>query len=441
MDIGTNEQHFLDACAEAKKLAFSLKNPLIVHHHDADGVSSGAIVAGAFSKKRKKYRTMCMKKLDDAAFNLISKEKEIIFADLGAGNVRVNELQDALIIDHHQTSGIEKMQINPVIYGIDGNDELSASGAAYCVFREHVDLGIVGAVGDMQAPLHGMNRFLVDEGVRKKLVKIENDLCFYGRYSRPLIQFLAYSDDPYIPMISYRDERAKSLLDELNIPRENEGKPRVYADLSDDEKTRLISAIAKLLINANQQKKAGRLIAESFVFPKRQMNELYEANCFSTVLNACGRHGRSELGMQICLGNESAYAEGMELLKKHRLMLREGIVFASANVQNLGKFFFLDGRGRIDEGILGTVCGMAYSQQWGKPIIGISFGENDTIKVSSRASKALVDSGLNLADVMKRAALETGGIGGGHRIAAGASIPKDKLNPFLLYVGKALVVQ
>jgi len=73
----------------------------------------------------------------------------------------VNELQDVLIIDHHQTKGVEKHQVNPLLYGIDGGDELSSSGAAALVFDTHFDLGVVGAVGDMQYPLRGMNRHML----------------------------------------------------------------------------------------------------------------------------------------------------------------------------------------------------------------------------------------------------------------------------------------
>ncbi|HID73380.1 TPA: DHH family phosphoesterase, partial [Candidatus Micrarchaeota archaeon] len=170
-------------------------------------------------------------------------------------------------------------------------------------------------------------------------------------------------------------------------------------------------------------------------FPKRPKNETYEANEFSTVLNACGRHGRVDVGLRVCMGDESAYAEGRALLQQHRRMLKQGIEFALGKVQDLGRFYFLDGRGVVDEGIIGIVCGMVLRQSWTKPMIGISLGENDTVKVSGRAPRPLVEAGMNLGEMMKTAASEVGGIGGGHRIAAGASIPKDSVNEFLLAAG------
>jgi RecJ-like exonuclease len=444
MGIGRDEAGFLGRCAELRRLAFSFSDPLIVHHYDADGVSSGALVAGAFLDEGKKFRRECIKKLDDSAIKRLSGEREIIFVDLGGGNKRVNELKDVLIIDHHQTEGIDKPQANPMLHGIDGGNELSASGTAYCVFRKRPDLAIVGAVGDMMHPLIGMNRWVLAEGEKSGDVQVEEDLSFYGRYCRPLVQFLAFCDDPYIPGISYREDKAQELLSELGIRTEKTGQGtgvsnrsgmRVYADLDDDEKRKLVSALAKVLIAGNRMRGLNELIGESYVFPKRPRDETYEANEFSTLLNACGRHSQPEIGVRVCLGDTGAQDEARKLLALHRRSLREGIGFASNHVQDFGAFHFLDGRGIIDEGIIGVVCGMALQQSWGKPIIGAAYGENDTVKISGRSPKALVEKGLNLGELMKRACLDAGGLGGGHKMAAGASIPKDKVNEFLLSAG------
>ncbi len=424
--MNRNEAAFFEKCEEAKKIAFSFNNPLIVHHYDADGVSSGAIVAGAFLNQGKTFRRECIKKLDDEAIDryLASGENEVIFVDLGGGNKRVNELKDVVIIDHHQTEGVEKLQVNPLLHGIDGGSEISAAGVAYCVFRTSADLAVVGAVGDMQSPLFGMNRWIVSEGEKSGEILVEHDLRFYGRYCRPLVQFLSYSDDPYIPGISYREDRSEQLFSDLGIKTEGE---RKYSDLNNEEKKSVISALANIVPGK-------KLVGESYVFPKRPKNETYEANEFSTLLNACGRHSKPDIGVRVCLKDESAYEEARSLLRLHRKMLREGVEFAFSNVQDLGPVYFLDGRGIIEEGVIGVICGMVLKQGWKKPIIGVSLGENNTIKISGRASKTLVENGLSLGDFMKKAALELGGIGGGHSVAAGASIP-NKINEFLLFCG------
>lgn len=427
-----DEQGFLARCEEIRKIALSFNEPLVVHHYDADGVSAGALIAGALKSVNRPYRRECIRKLDDEAIDRYAKEKEVIFADLGGGNARVNELNDVVIIDHHQTEGINKPQANPLLFGIDGDYELSASGTAYCVFRERPDLAIVGAVGDMQKPLRGMNRWVAERGVEAGVVRVENDISFYGRYCRPLVQFIAFSDDPYLPGLSYREDKALELLVELGIAIEDgSGKRRVYADLSDAEKRLLVSALVKTLINGNRT----NIMEESYVFPERPRNETYEANEFSTLLNACGRHERPDVGVRVCLGDEDAYEEARGLLQLHRKMLRDGMIFASTHLQDLGPFLFLDARGVIDESIIGIVCGMAL-QQSRKPVLGFSLGDSGTLKVSGRSPRALVEKGMNLGALMKDAAGKLGGAGGGHRVAAGASIPAGELNAFLLFAGE-----
>ncbi|HSB47231.1 MAG TPA: DHH family phosphoesterase [Candidatus Bilamarchaeum sp.] len=431
-----DEEGFFERCQEIRRLALSFADPLIVHHYDADGLSSGALVCSAFIDEGKKFRRECIKKLDDAAIEryLASGEKEIIFVDLGGGNRRVNELKDAVIIDHHQTDSIEKPQANPLLFGIDGGDELSAAGTAFCVFRKRADLAIVGAVGDMQHPLKGMNRWVLAQGLESGEAAVEEDLKMYGRYSRPLVQFLAYCDEPVLPGITYREDRAAEFLNEAGIRFEG----RKYMDLDVEEKRSLVSAIARLLISSGRLEGAESLMGESYVFPKRPKDETYEASEFSTLLNACGRHSRPEVGLKVCLGDAEALSEARALLALHRKMLREGIEFAQGGVQDFGAFKFLDGRGKIDEGIVGIVCGMVMRQGWAEPIIGIAEGEGGTIKVSGRASRAQVAAGMNLGELMKAGCQRAGGAGGGHKIAAGASIPEEKLNEFLLAAGEYL---
>lgn len=434
-----DEAGFFERCDEARRIAFSFSDPLVVHHYDADGISSGALVIDAFRDQGRKVRSECIKKLDDHAIERYSggngsrREREIIFVDLGGGNKRVNELGDVVIIDHHQTEGVDKLQANPLLFGIDGGNELSAAGTAYCVFRKRADLAVTGAVGDMQHPLTGMNRWVLGEGVKNGEVSVEEDLRFYGRYSRTLVQFLAYCDDPFIPGITYREERAAEFLAEAGIKFEG----RKYSDLDEPEKKALVSGIARILATAGHLKDANSLIGETYVFPGRPMDETYEAAEFSTLLNACGRHSKPGVGVNVCLDNE-ALSEARSLLLLHRKMLREGIEFAGRNVQDFGMFRFLDGRGIIDEGVIGIVCGMALRQSWSEPIIGIAYGEDGGIKVSGRAPRAQVERGMNLGELMRHASQKAGGIGGGHMIAAGASIPKESLNAFLLAAGEFL---
>ena len=65
-----------------------------------------------------------------------------------------------------------------------------------------------------------------------------------------------------------------------------------------------------------------------------------------------------------------------------------------------------------------------------KPVIGLSRLHND-IKVSGRATRYLVERGVNLGSALADASVNFGGQGGGHDIAAGAMIPYEAKDNFL----------
>ncbi|MCD6299522.1 MAG: DHH family phosphoesterase, partial [Thermoplasmata archaeon] len=60
------------------------------------------------------------------------------------------------------------------------------------------------------------------------------------------------------------------------------------------------------------------------------------------------------------------------------------------------------------------------------------------VDISGRATEKLVGKGLNLAEGMYATSLAVGGSGGGHPIAAGATIPTGKEDEFLDELNRVL---
>ncbi|MFQ5998069.1 MAG: DHH family phosphoesterase, partial [Candidatus Bathyarchaeia archaeon] len=56
--------------------------------------------------------------------------------------------------------------------------------------------------------------------------------------------------------------------------------------------------------------------------------------------------------------------------------------------------------------------------------------ERGELKISARVHENLVGMGLHMGQVMQNAAEQTNGRGGGHNVAAGATIPVSMLNEF-----------
>ncbi|MCE5297163.1 MAG: DHH family phosphoesterase, partial [Euryarchaeota archaeon] len=161
---------------------------------------------------------------------------------------------------------------------------------------------------------------------------------------------------------------------------------------------------------------------------------------------SCGRHEEADLGLELCTTSreDEAFVEILKKVKnqlhRHRVSLKEGIAeFDDAMLMELNFIQYYrtgDGYGlpQTMETTLGSVLGMVLSSGKvpdNKPLLAFAFSDVGKLKVSARATKNLVAQGLDLSVAMKRAAEAVDGVGGGHNIAAGATIPLGREDDFL----------
>ena len=225
---------------------------------------------------------------------------------------------------------------------------------------------------------------------------------------------------------------------DLGIPLKDGDRWRRWIDLTKEEKRKILSAITKMLLQKGfGNALAKRLIGEVYILTQEdQGTELHDAKEFATLLNSTARYGKPEVGLRVCMQDrDEALKEARSLLKSHRHNLIEGIQFAKDEGIIRGKYFqyFHAGEG-IRDTIVGIITGMLLNEEETTadlPMIGFAATEDGRIKVSARGTKRLVNKGLNLSAALKKAAEKVGGIGGGHDIAAGATIPKGEEERFL----------
>jgi RecJ-like exonuclease len=152
------------------------------------------------------------------------------------------------------------------------------------------------------------------------------------------------------------------------------------------------------------------------------------------------------VGLQVCLGDRDKwFKKAKNLLIGHRHNLVEGIQFAKEEGITKREYlqFFHAGSG-IRDTIIGIVANMLLnSEETNKdlPLIGFADKGDGEVKVSARATEEMVEKGLNLSHAMKKAASVFNGVGGGHNIAAGATIPKGKEEEFLEILEKEIKTQ
>jgi len=386
---------------------------VVVHHYDADGISSGAIVIKALTREGKKVSSLCLKQLYKENISQIrALGKNYLFVDFGSGQLDylLKEFDGNLfIIDHHQSINTEeakkfKWHANPLLFGIDGGKELCGAGAAFffalALNKKNTDLSqlaIVGALGDMQdnnssSSLVGLNRKIIEIAKEAKIVLVKRDLSLYGRISRPLVSYLAYSSNPILPDLTANEDNCKAFLIGLGIPLKDDFTERwlSYEDLSSEQKKILSSALIMHLANANVAEwKIKQLIGETYTFLKEaEKSPLRDGKEFATTLNACGRHKKPEIGLAICLGDRNPggeYGNAIAMLDEHRAALRKGIEFIQQHgIDERKSFYFFDAGDAIEESLVGIIAGMLYGSiiSETKPIIALARNEDGTIKAS-----------------------------------------------------------
>lgn len=474
---------YRDYIKRASEIADRIKKAdrvVVVSHIDADGITSGSIASVALDRLGVEYRVDFVKQLDENKIEELKDENPplVWFTDFGSGMVHLMHGLNAVITDHHVPSALmpevpvksrsnldsffmevsknSVLQLNPHLFGRDGSTDISGAGTTYLVAREldprNVDLSalaIVGAVGDMQDSkelrLTGANRIILAEGKEHGYIDYFIDARFFGRETRPIYKVLQYSSDPILPTITGDEKAAIRFLKSHGIPLKRD-RWRRWVDLSMEEKRIILSELVKLILSMSYGYQfAERLIGEVYVLVReKEGTPLRDAKEFATLLNACGRYLKAEIGFQVCRGDRDEYLKkALNMLNNHRKNLVEGVNLVReigiTKREYLGYFHAGD---RINENIVGIVASMVLNEERDElPIIAFANSEDGNIKVSVRAPRSLVNKGVDFSVIMREASAMVGGYGGGHNIAAGASIPKGKEDEFIDIVEKMIKKQ
>jgi len=274
------------------------------------------------------------------------------------------------------------------------------------------------------------------------VVSFARDLKLFGRQTRPVFKMLEYSQDPYLPGLSGNEDACIAFLKEIGI-RSNGEKWRRWIDLTSEEKAFVVTALLrKGLRSGVSHVKLERLIGEVYVLLReREGTELRDASEFSTLLNATARYGHADVGLQVCMGDrDHALNQARYLLNQHRQNLVNGLKLVSQNgITPLKSIQYFDAGDAILDTIVGIVAGMCFQMaDRSRPILAFAKTPEGELKVSARGTQDLVRSGLDLADAMSRSARAVGGVGGGHNVAAGATIPPKARQEFLELVDAAV---
>ncbi len=478
----------LRAAKEVKKA----KRVFAFSHIDADGISALAIVSLMLEREKKDFEWKNVHQINSES--IIQVEEDIrkyepdlvIFSDFGTGQMdlvmnhihEIDTVNSVIVLDHHlpsndfgedyqQASSSKMIEINPWQHGISGSYDLSGAGMAFLlalfVSETNIDLtelAIVGATGDLQdyygRGFVGLNKEIEELGEKSGYLQVVRDLTFFGIHTRPLPYLLQYATDPYLPGLTGSEEACYAFFQDLGIDLKSGDEWRTWVDLEPEEKQLAIQGIIQVVLqHYDDPNVAQGIIGDTIVLTQRPpRTEMRSAKEFSTLLNACGRNKRPEVGVRICMKDSEAFTEGTALLQQHRANL-------AGALRRLEEDGFIEMKGMYvvndpdtPDTIIGIVIGMAQGSMiipTDKPVIGVSTNTTDDsplAKLSGRAHKRLVEMGINLkdvfvevADILNQRSDSLIAEAGGHPMAAGAFIQKTHLDEFLELASQKLVHQ
>ncbi len=418
------------AAEDIAKSILGCSSMRVISHNDADGITSAGLICSALQRAGIPFHATLLNRLDASVVDGL--QGPVVFCDMGSGKPElISRVKgECFVLDHHRPVGtLECMHLNPHLFGIDGAFELSASGTVYSVARKMGDnadlagIALVGAMGDRQAMI-GPNRAILEEAISHGAVEVKAGLKMsedgpveevFGRSIEPLLDF---TGDP---------EKTNEFLEGLKIKGDiqNQG----VEDLS-----RLCTALTlKLLMQ-------GSFAADSIMGEVIRLKKEVVENSLEMVqlLNACGNRDLPGLGLTLCLRDKSALPDARKLAFEYRDHILNEIKLLREKHQEKKFIRYL----RLENGEAGAVVsglGIRYLFT-DRPLITLNH-KDDIVKISARGNKLLISRGLDLSVALRRAAEAVGGVGGGHTIASGASIPPGAEERFLELVDDIVAEQ
>jgi len=438
---------------------------LIISHYDADGLSSFSLMAYFLKKNDVPFHATFVEQVYPETLAQLPFENYsyVVFLDLGSGyknliRERIGDKHKVLVIDHHIPSAPEDtdkiVEINPYLAGINGSEETSSSTLTYYFLRDYkevkslVHLAIVGALGDRldngeKRSFKGINREVLDEAVREGKIEAQIGLRLFGGSSRPLVQALASTMDPFIPGLTGNETACYNFLRNIGIEPKNGDNLRTVGSLSGEEVSILVTGLVKYLVwDHDVSPKEAQEIVERirgynyYLLTEKPESPLWDLREYSSLLNALGRLDAYGTALAINLGDRGTHLiRAIDIAKNYRKELAKLISLAHEKFDEIS----LQGRDTVlvvleeatpkYSGPLASILSYAVSQRVkSKKMLGVAvpFSE-DKYKVSFRRLTEDIDVGRTLQELSRKIGFE----GGGHPAAGGALISRDKIKHLL----------
>lgn len=389
-----------DACTDLAREISRSGFVEVFTHHDADGIAAAAIIAAAMSRAGVQFRVRVRQRVttDD-----LKTDDPILLTDLGASLPDLPE--KVMVIDHHHPRFKGANHVNPRLFGIDGEHELSAAGTAFLVAqglgdnRDLAGLVLCGIIGDRQS-LAGPNKEIIHEAMALGVIEPGRGILLPGR---DLQERLYLATNPFLSGVSGNQPVIEDILE------------KSQGSGGEDVKT-LLSLI--ILESATSLHPRAMLALFGDVY-RLGREVIDDASSLAMVMDACGKTGHGGLALAIGLRETGSVEAGWEVTRKHRT----DVVQALISLKGCEEGVFSVENPTVASDVADAIAG---TWRPDAPIL-VYACRDGSCRISVRSP---VGSSADLGELMDKLGRDAGGYGGGHRTRAGATIPEDGFKGF-----------
>jgi len=174
------------------------KEILLVHHDDADGLCSAAVVKAALERENHGVKTLCLEKAYPEVIESLHKGggAVIFYVDIGSAHADfISECNRGrnltIILDHHDPRPAADPRIydlNLENYGFKGETDFSGATCCYLFAKalnpRNTDLSYLALVGSCEIPggFVGLNRTVLDEATERGVVQAVGNKIVMGKF-------------------------------------------------------------------------------------------------------------------------------------------------------------------------------------------------------------------------------------------------------------------
>lgn len=427
---------------------------------DADGLCAAAVCANALRSVGHRFTIRASRDKHDAAYRALfdTDADGHILLDKGSSHLLTlaqgaqRTGRPVIVLDHHNLIGRTEgstdaalvppgiTMLNPRDSGLDGSRDASAATttAAFALAlagdaaKPWAPIGLSGAIGDFQhvPDWKGWNLHLLDEARRAGHVR---DVAQPVLIGVTLAQAIAQRRPP-IPGLHGDLPACEALLDGLGIDPESEAE-----DLDHDPRTRLVSALTLRLLAAGAATDEAAALVEPVEHNVRLGTSLRHV---FRIVDACGREGQASTGIAYLLGDKTAKAEALAIFSRYKSTLHDGLKELARQGTHVRTS--VQSGWTADPSYTGMVAGLGMVhvvKDRRRPLAILAARPDGQVQVSTRGLERMVERGLDLGKACSTAAQAVGSEGGGHPVAAGAVVAKDRAEAFLDVLDATLAKQ